>query len=88
MRKVKIVLCLVMVLVFGMIAGCGETKEVFLLTQPIYPTDLDPNEVKKMQAEEIERQKWEAEKYLQQHPTAKDKEEHPGPGVHVLTARF
>jgi len=41
-----------------------------------------------MQAKEIERQKWEAEEYLRQHPTAKDKEEHPGPGVHVFVLRF
>jgi len=88
MKKVTIILGTIVVLAIGITAGCEGAKEAYLFNQPIYPTCLDLNEVKQMQAKEIERQKWEAEEYLRQHPTAKDKEEHPGPGVHVFVLRF
>ena len=68
----------------GFLAGCGELDEFYVFAQPIYPSNLDPNEKRELQITEVQRREYESKEYPNQYRN----DQYSGMGLYILTARF
>ena len=87
-RYRTVVLWFVVVATSGLVGGCGELGEFYVVGQPIYPNGLACDELQQLQAIEIERQQFQYGEIIQKHLGANNGEQYIAQGIPLLTLRF